>query len=141
MIAKSSEGNRTAACARRHVGIVALCSALLACSNAGSRAEATQGPGVTTEALTNAACGYALSAEVTKVSKKGFKAKIKITNANGGKLAPATSFSVLVNGGAATLVKVGHGTFQSTENGYLLSTINGSESDDDLAVDDEAADP
>jgi GH35 family endo-1,4-beta-xylanase len=141
MMAKRSQGKRNAACAWRYVGFIAFCCALVGCSNAGSRTEATQTLGVTTEALTNTACGYALSAEVTKVSKKGFQAKLKVSNANGGKLAPATSFSVLVDSGAATLVKLGHGTFQSTENGYLLSTLSDPESDEDRAVDDETADP
>ncbi len=145
MIAKSSEGKRTTARARRRVGFVALCCALLAsiaslaCSS--NDAEATHRVNVTTEALTSTACGYALSADVTKVSKKGFQAKLKITHTNGGKLAPATSFSVLVQSGAAKLEKVGHGTFRSTENGYLLSTVNAPETAADRAVDDEAPDP
>ena len=83
-----------------------------------------------TGALESADCGYALSADVTKVSKKGFRAKIKIKTADGGRLG-STGFTVLVNAGAATLVKVGHGTFQKVENGYLLSTVHGAETEDD----------
>src|SRR6478609_7178575 len=84
---------------------------------------------VVRQAVTGADCGYALSAEVTKVSKKDFKAKIKIKNAAGGHL-DSTGFTVLVNGGAATLDKVDHGTFQTVENGYLLSTIPADETED-----------
>jgi endo-1,4-beta-xylanase len=93
-----------------------------------------------TGALESAGCGYAVSADVTKVNKKGFRATIKITSTTGRKLA-STGFTVLVNAGAATLVKVGHGTFQRVENGYLLSTVNRSETEDDCdgdAVDDDA---
>lgn len=134
----------TAASARRHVGLAALCCApltVLGCSNNSGQAETSQSVSSTTGALTNSACGYVLSADVSKANKKGFKAKIKISKADGSKLDPATSFSVLVNAGAATLTQVGHGTFQSTENGYLLSTISGDETDDDLAVDGETPDP
>src|SRR4029079_19166866 len=65
--------------------------------------------------------GYALDADVGKVSKKGFRVRLKITNAAGGKL-QSTGFTVLVNAGAATLGKVGHGTFRPDPNGYLLLT-------------------
>ncbi|HYQ16597.1 MAG TPA: endo-1,4-beta-xylanase [Polyangiaceae bacterium] len=92
------------------------------------------------EALTGSTCGYALQAEVKKVTKKGFKAKIKITNTNGKKL-DSTGFKVLVRAGAATLAKVGHGTFQAVEGGYLLSSVSRDENDDDCSVDDETPDP
>ena len=46
-------------------------------------------------------CGYALDADVRKVSKKGFRVRLKITNAAGGKL-QSTGFTVLVNAGAAS---------------------------------------
>jgi GH35 family endo-1,4-beta-xylanase len=94
---------------------------------------------VVRQAVTGADCGYALSAEVTKVSKKDFKAKIKIKNAAGGHL-DSTGFTVLVNAGAATLDKVGHGTFQTVENGYLLSTIPADETEDDRDGDPEDPD-
>ena len=144
---RHSTSKLAAVFAWRNLGALALCCAPLAlgaCSNTGSRSDvssATESVGLASEALTSPACGYALAAEVTKVSKKGFRAKIKITNAAGGKLAPATAFTVLVNAGAANLVKVGHGTFQTTENGYLLSSVAGAETADDLAVDDETPDP
>ncbi|HWP06634.1 MAG TPA: Ig-like domain-containing protein, partial [Polyangiaceae bacterium] len=96
---------------------------------------------VSTQAVTAApTCGYAVSAEVKKANKKGFKAKVKITNAAGGKL-NSTGFTVLVNAGSAKLVKVGHGTFQAVEGGYLLSTIPAEETEDDREVDDETSDP
>ncbi|HYP89722.1 MAG TPA: endo-1,4-beta-xylanase [Polyangiaceae bacterium] len=96
--------------------------------------------GVTSEALTGSSCGYALLAEVKKVTKKGFKAKIKITNTNGKRL-DSTGFKVLVRAGAATLAKVGHGTFQAVEGGYLLSSVSRDETEDDCSVDDETPDP
>jgi endo-1,4-beta-xylanase len=131
----------SAATTRRSIGYLALCCTpltLFACST--SSREETESIGFTSEALTSPACGYALSAEVKKVSKKGFTAKIKITNANGGKLA-SSGFTVLVSAGGANLVKVGHGTFQAVDGGYLLSAVSGAETADDLAVDDETPDP
>ena len=124
-------------------GLVALCCAplaLLGCSTSdvGSGSESVS---VASQAVEGATCGYSLAVEVKKANKKGFKAKLKITRADGGKLAPATSFTVLVNSGAAQLVKVGHGTFSAVEGGYLLGTVNEAESDDDLEVDDETSDP
>ena len=87
-----------------------------------------------TGALASADCGYALSAEVRKVNKKGFRTRIKIKSTTGRKL-NSTGFTVLVDAGAATLVKVGHGTFQKVENGYLLSTVQRPETRDDCEDD------
>lgn len=120
---------------------MALCVAplgLLGCSS--GAAPQTESVGTTSQAVTSQACGYSVDAEVKKVTKKGFKAKIKIKNAAGGRL-QSTGFTVHVNAGAASLVKVGHGTFQAVDGGYLLSTVNGDETADDLAVDDETPDP
>lgn len=99
----------------------------------------SNGIGTTQQAVVGADCGYSLSATVTKENKKGFRARITITSTDGGPLA-STGLTVLVNAGAAQLVNVGHGTFQQVENGYLLSTVSESESDDDLQADGDAAD-
>ena len=133
---------------RSKFATLALCTAplaLLGCSTSTGEPTETSGVSVSTEAVTTApatptACGYALSAEVKKVNKKGFKAKIKIKNAAGGKL-NSTGFTVHVNAGAAELVKVGHGTFQAVDGGYLLSTVSRDETDEDCEVDDETPDP
>jgi len=103
------------------VGIFALGFMPLAvggCSNTdNSRTETA----IAREAVDVANCGYALTTEVKSVNKKGFKAKIKVSDTSGGRLQP---FTVLVNAGSAELVKVAHGTFQKVQNGYLLSTIS-----------------
>jgi len=127
---------------RSKLATLVLCTAPLALFGC-STSEPTEAATVSasTEAVTAApACGYTLSSEVKKVNKKGFTAKIKIKNAAGGKL-NSTGFTVLVNGAAAKLVKVGHGTFQAVENGYLLSTIPAPETDEDCEIDDETPDP
>jgi endo-1,4-beta-xylanase len=137
---KESDMTSTKTIHRSKYAALALCCApfaLLACSTS-ERLE-TESVSVATQAVTSTACGYSLSAEVKKVSKKGFKAKLKIKNASGGHL-ESTGFKVLVNAGSAKLVKVGHGSFQTVENGYLLSSLPTEETEDDLAVDDETPD-
>lgn len=90
------------------------------------------------QAVVGADCGYSVSATVTKQSKKGFRARIKITSTTGGALS-STGVTVLVNSGAAQLVHVGHGTFQQVESGYLLKTVSDSEAEEDLLADGESA--
>jgi len=85
---------------------------------------------VTGQALQAADCGYALTTSVTKATKKGFRVTVKIANAAGGPL-DSTGLTVLVNAGASTLTKVGHGTFQTDANGYLLLTVPTAETADD----------
>jgi GH35 family endo-1,4-beta-xylanase len=112
-----------------------LCAPLAfgACSSGNGPATATENVAVTSSALSD--CGFALSTQVSKANKKGFKATITVTSTNGGPLV-TTGLTVLVNAGGNTLTKVGHGTFQAVENGYLLSTVAGDETADDLAMDD-----
>jgi endo-1,4-beta-xylanase len=127
---------------RSRIAALAFFSAPLALSGCStSEASEAASVSVSTQAVTAApTCGYAVSAEVKKANKKGFKAKVKITNAAGGKL-NSTAFTVLVNADAGKLVKVGHGTFQAVEGGYLLGTIPAAETDEDCEVDDETPDP
>ena len=107
---------------------LALCCApltLWGCST--NDAAESESVGVATQAIAStdsgAACGYSVDTEVKSVKKKSFRARITVTAANGGHLAPATAFTVLVRAGAAKLVDVDHGTFEAAENGYVLSTI------------------
>jgi len=112
---------------------MALCltpAALAACSSGGV---AKSDVATTTQALEAPSCGYAISTDVGKANKNGFKVKLKITSTDGSPL-NSSGISVLVNSGAAKLEKVSHGSFTQAENGYLLSTIGGDDSDDD-AVD------
>jgi endo-1,4-beta-xylanase len=105
---------------RRWVGFLALCLAPAAVGGACSSVDGSD-VAVVRQAIQGTDCGYAIGTDVSKVNKKGFKVKLKITNAAGGKL-DSTGLTVLVNAGDAKLVKVGHGTFQPDPNGYLLLT-------------------
>lgn len=125
---------------RQHRGVAwSLVSlALLGC--VASEPAAVEHVGTTSQALTTTACGYAVSTDVKKVNKRGFRAKIKITKVGGGRL-DATGFTVRVSASAAKLVKVGHGTFQPVDGDYLLRAVGGGETDDDLAFAEEGPDP
>lgn len=126
-------------------GLLVLCAtpfALAGCS-AGGAASEPSGAEVAAQqaAAATTGCGYSVSASVTKESKTGFRARITISSTNGAPLA-STGFTVLVNGGTAQLVHLGHGTYKQVENGYLLSTVSTSESAEDLLADgDSASDP
>jgi GH35 family endo-1,4-beta-xylanase len=126
----------------RSAGYWALFCAPLAFGACSSNGSGETEVGVAQSALTgsSSSCGYAVSAQVTKVNKKGFRAWIKVTNASGGKLS-STGLTVLVNAGGATLTKVGHGTFQAVDDGYLLSSVDRDETADDCDGDDKTADP
>ncbi|HKO46942.1 MAG TPA: endo-1,4-beta-xylanase [Polyangiaceae bacterium] len=120
-----------------------LCSApfsAAACSSGGAL-ESSNANGVAELAVVAADCGYSVNVSVTRESKTGFRARVRVSSTNGMRL-PSTGFSVWVDGGAATLAHVGHGTFEQVENGYLLSTVTTSESPEDLLADgDSASDP
>jgi len=85
--------------------------------------------GVRTQAVTGASCGYSVSTNIKKVTKKGFKAKLKIQNPD---RIPSTGLQVFVSAGDAELVHVAHGTFEAVEGGYLLSSVSDAESLDDM---------
>ena len=108
--------------------------ALAACSSA----EIGEAPiGVSEEAVVGADCGYTVTTKITKShDKKRFHARVKVTKTGGGRL-NSTGFTVLVNTNGAELVKVGHGSFKKTENGYLLSTVERRESRHDCDDDDD----
>ncbi|HEX2731994.1 MAG TPA: endo-1,4-beta-xylanase [Polyangiaceae bacterium] len=104
------------------------------------RDDADQSIDETTEAVSGADCGFSISTSVLKVNKKGFKARIKVKRSDGGRL-NTPGLSVLVSAGNAQLVKLGHGTFQAVDGGYLLSTIGRDENDDDCDGEDTTPDP
>jgi GH35 family endo-1,4-beta-xylanase len=121
--------------AARFLGLCFVPLALAACTGGANGGDGASTVGTTSEAVTGADCGFSVSTNIKKVNKKGFRAIVKVTRTDGGRL-NTTGLSVLVNAGAATLVKVGHGTFQQVENGYLLSAVSGDETDDDCDGDD-----
>ncbi|HET7542153.1 MAG TPA: endo-1,4-beta-xylanase, partial [Polyangiaceae bacterium] len=110
---------------------MALCltpAALAACSSGEiSKGEVAR---TTEQALVaGPSCGYSISTDVGKANKNGFKVKLKITSSDGSPL-NSSGITVLVNSGAAQLEHVAHGSFTPAENGYLLSTIGGDDSED-----------
>jgi len=114
---------------RKWAGCLALCltpAALAACTSGGA---ATSDVATTTQALDTASCGYTLSTDVGKANKNGFKVKLKIASADGSHL-NTTGLTILIDSGAAQLTHVAHGSFTTSENGYLLSTIGGDDSGD-----------
>ncbi len=127
----------------RTVGAVSLLTALGvgACAQSDDSAFVGESVGVHREALTESDCGFSVSATVTKANKKGFRAWVKVQRTDGGRL-DTSGLTVLVNAGDAELVKVGHGTFEEVENGYLLSTIDRSahrgDCDDEDSPEDDA---
>ncbi|HYQ04126.1 MAG TPA: endo-1,4-beta-xylanase [Polyangiaceae bacterium] len=119
----------TTAFTRKWAGCLALCltpAALAACTSGGA---ATSDVATTTQALDTASCGYTLSTDVGKANKNGFKVKLKIASADGSHL-NTTGLTILIDSGAAQLTHVAHGSFTTSENGYLLSTIGGDDSGD-----------
>jgi len=124
--------------ARRSIRAFSLCLASVAISGCASTESEKSEVGVASQALEGVDCGYAVAANVKRVTKKGFRATIKITN--GGRLM-STGFTVLVKAGAATLDHVGHGSFQAVEGGYLLSSNDLEEDCDDLEDDEKLDDP
>lgn len=74
------------------------------------------------QAVIGTDCGYNITTQVKNVNKKGFKVKIIVTSSNGARL--QQPLSVLVNAGSAQIDHVAHGTYQTTSNGYLLTSIN-----------------
>ena len=101
--------------AMRHAGCLLAFSLLLIARGAWS-ADKAHDP--LPAACGSAACGFTVTAQVDHDGKKGFKADVKVTNVSG---TPSKVFSVLLVAGDAQLVKVGHGSFQAVEGGYLLS--------------------
>jgi len=128
---------RLDAVARHALGALALLLAPFALGSCTSTESVNSEISVANQAVVGADCGYEVSSKVSRVSKKGFKVKIKVANVSG---VPSTGFSVLVNSGTAQLVKVGHGTFQATENGYLMSPVVSPEDDEECDRDDETED-
>jgi endo-1,4-beta-xylanase len=106
----------------RHLaGAAAICGLPLfagGCSTDSHSSSPEANLGVVREAVVGADCGLAIESKVHGVSKKGFNVQVKVTNATG---ASAKAFTVLVQAGQAQLVNVAHGSFQTTDNGYLLS--------------------
>jgi GH35 family endo-1,4-beta-xylanase len=70
------------------------------------------------EGVVAADCGFSVNAHVYGVGKKGFHAIITVVDTNG---AFPKDFSLLVNAGAAKLVRVEHGRFKASDYGYLLT--------------------
>ncbi len=107
---------------RRSLGLIALSLAPLA-GGCGSIADAPAvgtTTGVAAEAIAGADCGYSVVAKIHGVSRRGFHAKVKVSNVSG---LASKGFTVLVRAGEATLVRVARGTFERVEGGYLLSPV------------------
>jgi GH35 family endo-1,4-beta-xylanase len=90
---------------------------IAACSSGNDSRGAEGAVGQAQEAITGADCGFTVTSKVHGVGKKGFQVQVKVSNVSG---ATSTGFSVLVQAGQAQLVNVAHGSFQPTDNGYLL---------------------
>ena len=89
-----------------------------ACSAGGGTSSTPVGSVREAVTSTGSTCNYAVSTDVQRVGKKRFRGQVNVTNVGG---ATSTDFSVLVSAGSDALVKVGHGTFEPSDYGYLLS--------------------
>jgi GH35 family endo-1,4-beta-xylanase len=122
---------------KRLAGYVAVVSVPLGALGCSSEEAPATHVAETQQALEAPDCGYAVSAEIRKVTRKDFRARVKVTKIDGSHI-DAAAFNVLVNAGTATLVKVGHGTFQASENGYLLNTVSSDETEEDSEGDEDS---
>ncbi len=69
-------------------------------------------------AASSSTCGYSVSTVVDSIGRKGFRARLTITNVSGSQ---STGFTVNVSAGGAQLDKMTHGTFTVGPYGYVLS--------------------
>jgi endo-1,4-beta-xylanase len=127
---KISSLQRWKAAARHSTRIFAMCLAPLAVGACSTGDNAKSEVAVSRQAVIGTDCGYNITTEIKNVNKKGFRAKIKVTSSTGERL--HQPLNVLVNAGSAQLTKVAHGTFQTTSNGYLLTSIDPDDDCDDL---------
>lgn len=118
----SNDGSPSRSIACKHAARMFVCAIAPLTLGACSSSDQIDGEAaVAHEAVTNANCGYAVRVHLTGVTRKGFQVSVTVSNTSHKRLQP---FSLLIDAGSAKLVRIAHGTYKKTNDGYLISTVN-----------------